>query len=221
MEPFRVALPLKELIDIYPTPEEVLSAARTGGEQARVALARLWLSEGIPCAFRECPAVYESIRSWLSNWINVHPKEIGLSGSARLGCSLSPNKLGKPFGINSDLDLFVISSSLFERLRDEFLRWSFDFESGKVTASNEREATFWRDNNERGPKLIQRGFIDQEMIPNKQNYQLAKKISQAMWLLVEKLKLTSKAPHPKHASVRCYTSWDSFVRQMSKNLEQS
>jgi len=218
MEPFRIASPLVKLIDVYPEPEVVLEAARRGGEQARIALARLWLSEGIPFAFRGCPAVYESIRSWLSVWLSVHAKEIGVAGSARLGASLAPNKLGKPFGSTSDLDIFIVSSSLFAALQEEFRKWSFDFESGKITASNDREASFWRDNNARGPKLFSRGFIDQKMVPNLPEYPVTKKISQGMWLLVEKLRITPSAPNPKQASVRCYSSWDSFVRQISLNL---
>ena len=218
MEPFRIAAQLEKLIDVYPPPVEVLEAARNGGEQARIAIARLWLSEGIPSAFRECPAVYEAVRSWLSNWLNVHAKEIGVTGSARLGASLAINKVGKPFGNNSDLDLFVISTHLFEDLKEEFCKWSFDFESGQLSPSNSREAGFWRHNNTRGPRLIHRGFIDQKMIPNRVEYPITKRISQGMWLLVEKLKITPKAPRPKHASVRCYSSWDSFVRQVSLNL---
>lgn len=218
MEPFRFAAQLQDLTEVYPCPQRVIDAARNGGEQARIALARLWLSEGIPSAFRDCPAAYESVRSWLSTWLSVHAKEIGLSGSARLGASLAPHKLGKPFGNTSDLDIFIVSSNLFDSLREEFRKWSFDFESGQLSPRNVREAGFWRDNNMRGPRTIQRGFIDQKMIPNLPTYPITKKLSQGMWLLIEKLKITPNTPHPKEASVRCYSSWDSFVRQVSLNL---
>jgi hypothetical protein len=218
MEPFRIATQLEKFTNVYPAPEQVMEVAQNGGEQARIALARLWLSEGIPFAFRDCPAVYESVRSWLSAWLNVHAKEIGVTGSARLGASLAPHKLGKIFGDTSDLDMFIVSNSLFEALRDEFQEWSFDFEKGEITASNDREAGFWRNNNARGPKMIHRGFIDQKMIPNLPSYPVTKKISQGMWLLIEKMKITPSAPNPIHASVRCYSSWDSFVRQVSLNL---
>lgn len=218
MEPFRIATPLVGLTDPYLEPKVVLEAAYRGGEPARIAFARLWLSEGIPYAFRECPAAYESVRSWLSTWLNVHAKEIGVAGSARLGASLAPNKLGKKFGESSDLDIFIVSSNFFGELREEFRKWSFDFESRQIVARNDRELTFWRDNNARGPKLIDRGFIDQKMIPNLPQYPITKKTSQGMWLLIEKLRITPCAPNPKLASVRCYASWDSFVRQISLNL---
>jgi hypothetical protein len=218
MEPFRIASTLVNLSDQYPQPSIIVAAARNGGELARIALARLWLSEGIPYAFRNCPAIYEAVRSWLSTWLSVHAKEIGVTGSARLGASLSPKKLDKPFDSSSDLDIFIISSDLFAILREEFRRWSFDFESGCLKATNEREERFWRDNNARGSRLIQRGFIDQKMIPNLPEFATTKKLSQAMWLLVEKLEITPNAPKPSRASVRCYSSWDSFVRQTTLNL---
>ena len=76
MEPFRIPEPLRNLTYPYPDPSLVLDAAGQGGESARIALAQLWLSEGLPYAFRECPAVYESVRSWLSAMLSVHAKEI-------------------------------------------------------------------------------------------------------------------------------------------------
>ena len=59
MEPFSIPNPLRNLTGPYPKPCFVLDAAERGGEPARIALVRLWLSEGIPYAFRECPAIYE------------------------------------------------------------------------------------------------------------------------------------------------------------------
>ena len=218
MEPFRIPSPLGRLTDPYVDAAALLGAAREGGEQARIGLARLWLSEGIPFAFRQLPALYESVRTWLSTQLDVHAKEISVTGSARLGTSIAPGKTGKPFSEYSDLDWFVVSESLFERLKGDFIRWSFEYESSAVKPANEREARFWQDNNSRGRVLIQRGFVDSWMIPNLPAYPTTKRISQSMWVLVEKLKLTPNAPHPNHASVRCYSSWNSYVQQICMNL---
>ena len=220
MEPFSIPAALRDLTDHYPEPRLVLDAAIQGGEQAQRALARLWLSEGIPYAFRECPAVYEAVRSWLSTFLEVDAKEIGITGSARLGASLAPNKLGEPFSDTSDLDMFVVSKSLFEKLREEFCQWSLAFENGEITASNPTEERYWRENNKWGPRRIDRGFLDQWMIPNLDKYPITMKINQWMGLLVKKLNRTPSAPRPKSASVRCYMSWDSFVRQVSLNLSK-
>lgn len=218
MEAFRVPDPLRNLRGAHPEAEAVLAAARDGGDSSRVALARLWLSEGIPYAFAECPAVFEVLRGWLAIRLDVDPKEISLTGSARIGSSISPGKRGAKFSLNSDLDLFVVSEKLFGKLRDEFNHWTYEFDGGLVKASNSREYAFWKDNAVRGTRLLARGFIDQKMIPNLPNYPTVKSISQGMWLLTEKLRLTDGAPKPKHASIRCYKSWGHAIQQISLNL---
>ena len=195
MEPFRTSAPLVGLTDPYLDAKLLRDAARVGGDQARIAFARLWLSEGIPFAFRDCPGLYESVRSWLSVKLDIHAKEIGLSGSARLGTSLVPSQLSKPFDASSDFDFFIVSAPLFEKIKEEFVNWSLDFENGNVSARNSREEKFWQDNNRRGTQLISRGFLDQKMIPNLPSYPITKRIAQSMWLLVNKLKIKSTLQH--------------------------
>lgn len=218
MEPFSISNSLRNFTDPYPDPELVLDVAGQDGNQARIALTRLWLSEGIPYAFRECPAVYESVRSWLSIHLDVHAKEIGVVGSARIGASFSPNKLGKKFSTTSDLDLFIVSKGLFEKLKGEFFEWSQAFEKGEIVAKNPTEQSYWKDNNKRVPKNIAAGFIDSKYIPNHKPYPITTNIEQTRFLLIEKLKCTPNGPKPREAFVRCYKSWDSFVRQNSLNL---
>ncbi|AUR51906.1 hypothetical protein CUN60_06210 [Aquella oligotrophica] len=81
-------------------------------------------------------------------------------GSARIGQSLKPNQAGKPFDINSDLDLFVVSETLFELMVSDFNIWNSSFLSGMVIPRNNNERIFWSDNSARIPKNIQRGFIN-------------------------------------------------------------
>ena len=159
------------------------------------------------------------MRSWLSVKLDVDPKEISLTGSARLGSSLAPKKLGQSYSDTSDLDLFIVSEGMFGQLCDEFTGWSSSFKSGDISPKNNRELSFWKDNNKRGPKVIQRGFLDQKMIPNRKAYPLTCKISHVMWQVVEKFKEIPEAPQPSKASIRCYSSWAAFVQQISVNLE--
>ena len=221
MEPFSIPDPLRNLTGPYPNPCFVLDAAERGGEPARIALVRLWLSEGIPYAFRECPAIYESIRSWLSFFLDVHAKEIGIVGSGRVGASLAPKKLGKKFSVTcSDLDVFIVSKDLFEKLKEEFRRWSQAFEQGEIIPIGPREREFWKANNKHTPRNIEKGFLDPKFIPNREPYPITRRINESMFLLTGKLKRTPGAPHLKKASIRCYESWDSFVRQNSLNLRR-
>ena len=221
MEPFKITGPLHDMADPYPAADTVLRAAAEGGEQAKLSLARLWLSEGIPYAFQKRPGIYEAVRAWIGSRLGVDPKEVSITGSARIGQSLAPRKLGQPFSENSDLDAFVVSAVLFERLRDDFNAWTFDYESGKVHPQNPREEDFWRDNVNRGPRLIQRGFLDAKLIPNLEHYHNTRSINQTMYLLREKLRVTPAAPKVASASLRTYRNWNSFARQVSLNLTVS
>lgn len=218
MEPFKVSPHLSALLDSYPNANLLIEAAASGGEQSKIAIARLWLSEGIPYAFKQSPALYESVRSWLATRLDVDPKEISLTGSGRIGQSLAPKKLGAVFCEESDLDLFVVSGHLFERVKTDFNHWSYEFEGHLVQPKNERERRFWEDNNNRGPKLIQRGFLDSSLVPNREAYPTIKNIAQTMWLLKEKLDVTRNAPRVRSVSVRCYRDWGSYVRQIVMSL---
>ena len=220
MKAFSVPPPLVHLRDPYPNPRCVVDIARRGGEQAQTALARLWLSEGIPSAFRECPAVYEAMRFWLSTKLEIHTKEIGLVGSARLGRSLAPKKLGQPFSETSDLDFFTVSKCLFEKLSEEFCQWSRAFENGEVTPKTAKQKQLWPENHKWGRSQIRRKFLDHWKVPNFNQYPTTMKISHWMWVLVERLKCTPSAPSPIRASVRCYVSWDSFIEQTCLNFTQ-
>ncbi|PCJ35807.1 MAG: hypothetical protein COA75_09685 [Cellvibrionales bacterium] len=177
------------------------------------------MSEGIPFAFKDCPGIYESIRSWVGSRLNIDPKELNVTGSARLGQSLAPRKMGKPFGNGSDLDIFIISNELFDLLKNDFNEWSYNFERGVISASNDIESRFWKENLHRGPRNIARGFIDSNIVPNHDKYRCVRNIAQTMYLLKEKLDITPGAPKFSHASVRCYKSWSGYVQQISLGLQ--
>jgi len=218
MQPFDVPTTLEGINHAYPTAEEIAVASKSGGSKARLALARLWLSEGIPYAFHERPAVYEAVRFWMASRIGVDPKEISIVGSARIGQSLSPDSMGKPFGDNSDLDFLAVSNSLFKDLIEDFNKWAYDYESHAISPRNERERRFWDDHLNRGPLVIYKGFMDADMVPLLNAYSTSVRIGQTMYLLVEKLKITPSSPRVRHASLRVFSSWEAFVRQAERSL---
>jgi hypothetical protein len=111
MEPFKVSQHLSALVDNYPDANILIDVAKNGGNQSKTAIARLWLSEGIPFSFKQNPALYESVRDWLGTRLDVDPKEISLTGSGRIGQSLAPKKLGANFSEDSDLDFFIVSNT--------------------------------------------------------------------------------------------------------------
>ena len=213
VEPFKSAPEFAAIVDPYPDPLALEMAIRKGGRQAKLAFARLWLSEGIPFVFKDSPWVYDAMRSWLSSRLSVDAKSISICGSGRLGSSLAPGRIGKKFDGNSDLDLFVVSREYFERLVREFNSWSNDYENKTIIPRNEDEERYWIDNNKRGPSNINRGFIDSWMIPNLDQYQITREHNQAMYVLHQKLEATKVFPTVKKISMRCYKSWDDSVNQ--------
>jgi len=222
MRPFDVSPALEPLRDVYPSADAILEAAREGDRDARYAIARLWLSEGIPHSFKARPGLYESLRRWLARRLDVHAKEVTLVGSGRQGFCLSPGAdLRRPFGEHSDLDLTVVSSSLFLRLEAAFSRWHADYTAGHVAPRPGRQAAFWEANREYVPSGIARGFIDPHKIPTLQRYPEAQMVAQVMYEAHEKLKVTRDAPAVRRLSLRVYRDWNSFVRQMAINLESA
>ena len=215
------SLHLARITESYPTQKQLEEVFRKGVEADRKLLARQWLSEGIPFAFKKCPAVYESMRSWLSKELNVEAKEIHLFGSARLGWSLKPGKrFGAKFNPKSDLDLFIVSESLFTSMCENFNCWFSDFITNKISPINNEEKRFWEDHQKRGPKIISRGFIDLKMIPTRGNYD-SNQIHQKMSELKNMIKVANNVHDISKASIRCYESWKDWERQACINIQAS
>lgn len=220
MRPFDVSAVLDPLTEVYPAANVLLEAAKAGDRDVCYALSRLWLSEGIPFAFKTRPGIYEALRIWLARRLDVYAKEITLVGSGRQGFCLSPGaNLCRPFAEHSDLDLTVVSESLFQRIQAAFVRWEGDYAAGRVTAQCERQRAFWEANRKSVPCGLARGFIDPHKIPTLDRYPEAQMIGQVMYEAHEKLKATRDAPAVRKLSIRVYRDWDSFVRQMAINLE--
>jgi len=105
MRPFDVPAHFAEFREVYPSAADVARLCAIGGHRARFTLARLWLSEGIPFAFRKNPALYELIRTWVASRLGIDPKDVTLVGSARLGHSLFGKPFGSPFSETDDVPI--------------------------------------------------------------------------------------------------------------------
>jgi len=58
--------------------------------------------------------VYFALREQIAVRFAIHPNEVLMVGSGKLGFSIKPIRRWKPFGDTSDIDLAIISSSLFD-----------------------------------------------------------------------------------------------------------
>lgn len=218
MQPFSSVVALRGVASPYPHSDEMVRAVKDGGNAACLALARLWLSEGIPYVFRDTPSIYDSLRVWIGRRLEIDPKEVTLIGSARTGYSMSPDSYARPFSGRSDLDLTIVSSCLFERLKANYLAWVDDYRRGDVRPRNSKERTYWDENAYGGERRLGRGFLDAKLVPLLTRYRTAQTIGQTMFLVQRKLEITEGAPRVRQANVRVYKAWSSFVSQLARNV---
>jgi hypothetical protein len=204
------------------------------------AIVRLLVTEAQPRAFAPFPLAYEFARQCLADALNLHPKQIGLTGSARLGFATPQNETseknwGRPFGGGSDLDFFVISDQLFQKCLSEVVAVKERKHVPKVAEQVERQRLFERYSATAARLLsphgtIERGFIDTKHLPIKVKPALENinTVRKAMWILRNawvKAKLDAGSiPHVEssirtvESKIRIYKDWDAAVRQISRSL---
>lgn len=215
----RVGPRLSRLTGAYPPADQVFAAAGVG-QRERAVLARLWISEGIPYAFRQCPGLYEEVRNWLAAGLELDAKCISVAGSGRLGYSLASKRWGDRYRPDSsDLDFFAVSASLFERLRGDFERWNIDYTEGDLQPPR-GDRKSWDDNRRETPGSIGRGFIDSWRVPNREVYRQFLGMNRRLEGLFDRLRSADAAPKPpKVPDLRCYRDWGSYERQVSLSLK--
>ncbi len=96
---------------MYPTKEEFEEILRS---RSLDGILDDYLFSGLPFSFVDRPGVYRKMIKELSRGLRVPKQDICVVGSARMGFSLSPPDFGMPFNDYSDLDIVVVSASLFD-----------------------------------------------------------------------------------------------------------
>lgn len=69
---------------------------------------------GHPAAIDD--SAYFALRSSVAEKYEIHPNEVLVVGSAKLGFSIAPNKRYRPFCDESDIDVVIVSDTLFSRI---------------------------------------------------------------------------------------------------------
>ncbi len=106
----------------YPTPSEFsewLKTKRFGD------LVDRWLLGGAVYAFDDKPEDAEMLASHLATKLHTAQENIRIVGSAKLGFSLSPDSFSRSFGEDSDIDVIVVDSALFDAAWHSILRWNY------------------------------------------------------------------------------------------------
>jgi hypothetical protein len=101
------------------------------------------------------------LKETLSTYFKVPIKNIEIVGSAKLGLSLSKDRFGKKYDNNSDIDLVLVSSELFDEAWHELLKLEYKFHQLST-----KERAFLDD----CYGTLHRGFISPEKLPPKTDF---------------------------------------------------
>lgn len=96
---------------------------------------------------------YFDLRSDISDHFLIHPSEVLMVGSGKLGFSIKPSKRYIPFGEESDIDMAIVSPDLFDRVWKQSLEYSL---SG---------ALWGRESSDIFKKYLFRGWIRPDKLP--------------------------------------------------------
>jgi len=219
ISPFTLSSSSLNLKGTYPTSQDIKDIFSNASETERYGIIRLWITEGIPYAFKDEPLIYENIRDFISKGVNVNSKDVTIVGSGRIGYSLKKKVWGKTFTHLSDLDFTIISNELFSKLVFDFKRWVSDIESKKLKPRAENELKGWLGSIEVVDRNIPKGFIYTKNLLPYSNYQTVRKCYGTMNKLQERLSKTQNAPKISDASIRVYSDWKSCIRQLHVNFK--
>lgn len=196
---------------------ETLRKITLVSKKEREEIVRLYFTEGIPYAFLKNPVLYEKIREWLSKHIEINPKNITITGSARIGYTLNPNKeQGKIFSNSSDLDFIIVDEILFNKLEIDFIRFLESFNRNADSYIEVNETLL--NNILEIERNIPNGFIDHWKIPNRKEFKDTNQLYSILHHLLERMKATKDSLNPSKATVRVYKDWNSCIDRISLNL---
>lgn len=131
---------------------------------------------------------YHELRSEVASQWHLHPNEIILVGSGKLGFSIKKKKRFQPFTSESDYDIAIISSDLF----DYFWRMAFRFTPRYYD---------WRKKDEFQEYMVS-GWMRPDMLPSEEF------LDRARWdaFFDELSTRTNYGRHPMKAGL--YKSWE-------------
>lgn len=129
-----------------------------------------------------------SLKDQISTKFGLNPRDVVVVGSSKLGFSIAPSKRYKPFGMDSDVDVAIVSSPMF----DDFWEHAFLHAEG---------GAFWVDK-ARFFKKIAEGWMRPDLMPRDAGYERRKE----WWDFFAPLRVdTSHGPMKARAGL--YKSW--------------
>lgn len=187
---------------------------------------RLWFTEGVPWAFRDCPWLYERVRTIISKDLSIEFNGIFMIGSGKLrwslSCSRNQKRLLKEFNFcnPSDLDFTIVNDGLFQRMKTDFEEWKKLVDEKKYELKN----TYQENNIDLLPKNIRKGFIDMYKLPEDIKELKTRQLFIRLDAKLRKMfqdylgyNFSDKNSYTK-ITFRIYQNWESFLKQNLINL---
>ncbi|MEQ2845749.1 hypothetical protein [Bilophila wadsworthia] len=186
---------------------------------------RLYILEGIPYSFIENTFIYDIIRTIISEQLNIKYENIFLTGSSKLGFSLSPYKWMKDFDKKcSDFDFFIISEDFFIEIKNDFLLWRKDFSEHIIVPTTAYQEKIWKEDEIRIKKNIDKGFIDIKNIPNKKKYKSVYACNNCINIISQKIQqiyLNTEVIIPQKINFRIYKTKECALKQIYLNIRSA
>ena len=84
-----------------------------------------YIFQGMPYVFREKPEALNLLTEHLGAAMQLSEQNIVIVGSAKVGFSLNPDNFPRRFSDVSDIDVIVVSETLFNRIWMTLLEWHY------------------------------------------------------------------------------------------------
>jgi len=108
-------------------------------EQSPRDVVQRYILDLFPYCFKDSPELYWELREMVCFRLGIHPQNFAIAGSGKLGFSIAPKKLGKPFDDGSDLDVILVSQRLFYEIWDKLVTFR-DRPDYRLQSSEKRKA---------------------------------------------------------------------------------
>ena len=103
-----------------------------------LAIVQGYITHGSPFVFMGDEKKYYSLKKIIADYFKLNPLSIIMIGSAKLGFSINPLQLWKPFNDESDFDMVIISDGIFRKFWGELL----DFNIGLQVRTVDEEKKY-------------------------------------------------------------------------------
>ena len=127
----------------------------------------------------------------ISHHFDIHLKKFEIVGSAKIGVSLSEKRFGQPFSKTSDIDIAIVSSSLFDQAWHELLLMEFKYYKLREEERGKLKDTY---------ETIYRGYISPDRLP------MSLEFTKKWWYIFEKLSNNTEYEYRKIRG-RLFKNW--------------